>query len=72
MGCFVWLCREAEAQVSEHHDSREVQPSSFTFRKKVGFEAKVYFFEAGEIRPRVERILEEWEFIEGRLERIEL
>ncbi len=56
--------------MSEGHDSREVQPSSFTFRKKVGFEAKVYFFDVGEIRPRVERILEEWEFIEGRLERI--
>jgi hypothetical protein len=38
----------------------------------VGFEAKVYFFDVGEIRPRVERILEEWEFIEGKLERIEL
>ena len=58
--------------VGERHDSREVQPSSFTFRKKVGFEAKVYFFDVGEIRPRVERILEEWEFIEGKLERIEL
>jgi hypothetical protein len=56
--------------MGEGHDSREVQPSSFTFRKKVGFEAKVYFFDVGEIRPRVERILEEWEFIEGRLERI--
>ena len=45
----------------------ELQPSSFTFRQKVGFEAKIYFHSIDEIRPKVERILTEWLYIEQQL-----
>jgi len=41
----------------------ELQPSSFTFRWKVGYEAKVYFHEVEQIRPQVEAIVQEWDFI---------
>lgn len=46
----------------------ELQPSSFTFRLKVGFEAKVYFHTIEDIRPQVEAIIHEWDYIRPLLE----